>query len=155
MAEVLSTLSLISFITAGLCFVLAILFFIKFGIPTVIGDLSGHTARKSIKKMRENNENSGHKSYKPSTNNVLRGKITGSIPDLKEINRSTDEHPETDLLKSNKSEFNENYETTGLLNNSKKAVQTENMVTTEKVKDNVIQLKIIDDVLLIHTDEVI
>ena len=81
MAEILSIVSLVSYIVAGVSFLLAVIFWFVFKIPTVIGDLSGRNARKSIAKMRENNEKSGNKSYRPSTVNANRGKVTDTMPD--------------------------------------------------------------------------
>lgn len=59
MAETLSMISKISFVAAGICLVVAIILFIRFKIPDVIGDLSGRNARKSIEQMRALNEKSG------------------------------------------------------------------------------------------------
>ena len=56
MAEILSIISTSSFVLAALFLALAIFFWFKFGIPAIIGDLSGRTAKKSIAQMRENNE---------------------------------------------------------------------------------------------------
>ncbi len=53
MAEILHTLSIISFVLAVLFVVIAIIFWFVFKIPNVIGDLSGHNARKSIAQMRQ------------------------------------------------------------------------------------------------------
>lgn len=78
-AEILSLVSLLSYIVAGICLVLAILFWFLFKIPAVIGDLSGRTARKSIEKMRATNVQSGNKSYRSSSVNVARGKLTDSM----------------------------------------------------------------------------
>lgn len=162
MAEILSIISLISFIVSGLCFVLAIFFFVKFGIPTVIGDLTGRTARKSIAKMRESNEKSGNKSYKPSTANINRGKITDTMPDSgkkinnKKISKSNEnEQPETGLLNTNKAELNENIESTGLLNEDDETALLELSEANETEKVGKIKLNMLDDVVLIHTDEVI
>jgi len=58
MAETLSTLSIISFVLAVIALALAIVFWFFFDIPTVIGDLTGRTARKTIAKMRAENEKS-------------------------------------------------------------------------------------------------
>ena len=44
-------------------------------IPKVISDLSGATARKTIKNIREQNEASGDKAYKVSAFNEARGKV--------------------------------------------------------------------------------
>lgn len=54
MAEILHTLSIISFVLAVLFVVIAIILWFVFKIPNVIGDLSGHNARKSIAQMRQN-----------------------------------------------------------------------------------------------------
>lgn len=52
-------------------------FFLK--IPKVIGDLTGSTARKAIEEIRQQNESSGHKTYKTSLVNQQRGKLTDKI----------------------------------------------------------------------------
>lgn len=76
-SEILSMISLISFILAGVSAALAVIFWFRFNIPAVIGDLSGRTARKSIEKMRANNEKTGKKDFAPSKTNLERGKLTG------------------------------------------------------------------------------
>ena len=55
MAETLSLISLISFLAAGVFAVLAVVLWFVFHIPTVAGELSGRTARKSIERMRKSN----------------------------------------------------------------------------------------------------
>ena len=82
-AATYSTISLIGYIAAGVFLAAAVVLFFVFKIPTVIGDLSGRTARKSIAKQRAANESSGSKSFRPSEGNVARGKITESMPDAK------------------------------------------------------------------------
>lgn len=79
MADTLSTLAIIAFVLAGLCLVAAVFLWFYFKIPRVIGDLNGKTARKSIAKMREDNENSGQKSYRPSPTNLERGRLTDTV----------------------------------------------------------------------------
>lgn len=162
MAEILSIISLVSFIVSGVCFVLAIFFWIKFGIPTVIGDLSGRTARKSIAKMRESNERTGNKTYKPSTVNANRGKITDTItnPVKTEKNKKKTEtvdrnHPETGLLNTNKAELVLDIEATGLLNEDEETALLNNLQVNEPRKFGGVKLNLLDDVMLIHTDEVI
>lgn len=78
-AEILSLISTICFIISGVCAAIAVIFWIVFKIPTVIGDLSGRTARKSIAKMRSINEKSGGRGYRPSTTNARRGKLTDTM----------------------------------------------------------------------------
>ncbi len=66
-------------ILSGLMLVAAILVFILLNIPKVISDLSGATARKAIKAIREQNEAGGEKTYKASAYNQARGKLTDKI----------------------------------------------------------------------------
>lgn len=88
MDEILSTISIISFVLSGVCLILAILFFVKFKIPAVIGDLSGRTAKKSIARMRESNEKSGAKAFRSSRENENRGKITGIIKESAKLDKA-------------------------------------------------------------------
>lgn len=66
-------------ILCGIMFIVSILIFIFLKIPKVISDLSGATARKAIKTIREQNEASGDKGYKVSAFNEARGKLTDKI----------------------------------------------------------------------------
>lgn len=118
MAETLSMISIIAFVLAGICLVATIILFIYFKIPSIIGDLSGKTARKSIEQMRQNNEKTGNKSYKPSKVNEKRGKLTDSIRETSKMvqkpKKEEEERPETGLLDENKIESIRNDETTAL-----------------------------------------
>lgn len=66
-------------ILCGVMFIVSVLIFILLRIPKVISDLSGATARKAIKTIREQNEASGDKAYKVSAFNEARGKLTDKI----------------------------------------------------------------------------
>ncbi len=66
-------------ILCGIMFVVSVLVFILLKIPKVISDLTGATARKAIKNIREQNEASGDKGYKVSAFNEARGKLTDKI----------------------------------------------------------------------------
>lgn len=77
--ETLSTLSIVSFIAAGVLLFAAIALFFLFDVPKLIGDISGSTARKAIEAIRQQNENTGDKAYKPSPVNIARGKVTDKI----------------------------------------------------------------------------
>ena len=174
MADILSIISLVSFILASVCFVLAIVFWFGFKIPTVIGDLSGRTARKSIAKIRESNEKSGAKSYRPSTVNAERGKLTSNMPDFQKVTGNIPntspvvqkkqevvtegQRLETGLLSENKVDARDVQQTeaTGLLN--------EDDATTLLVATPVPEvpkrtggknLVMLEEIILIHTDEVI
>ena len=175
MADTLQLLSIIFFSAAGVCLLLTIVFGIVFKIPTVIGDLSGSTAKKSIAKMRATNEKSGNKSYKESKVNSERGKVTGTMPgiykDKLDVKNSTDVvDPETGLLSENRADTSESEatgildgeatsilgsETTGLLidENATAPLDTEAEIPSVRIERK--QLRMIEEVIFIHTDEVI
>lgn len=172
MAETLSTLSIISFAIAGVCLVLAAFFWFFFKIPIVIGDLTGRTARKSIAKMRATNERNGVKGYKESKTNAARGKVTGTISDTEKQkkNRSADQRPETGLLAENQEKRFVSEETGMLVDESTELLDsgpTELLIDEEATAllDNPVpkqerriggkELMMIDEVMLIHTDEIL
>lgn len=168
-AEILSLISLISYIVAGVSFVLAVFFWFFFGIPSVIGDLSGRTAKKSIARKRAHNERSGGKGYQPSTTNANRGKLTGVMPEpskrsekLKKEEADDDPMPETGLLESNKTETVESQETALLDGDATDVLVDED--ATVALQDAGVPLvrltggktlTMLEEIILIHTDEVI
>lgn len=169
MAQTLQLLSIISFAVAGACLVLAVFFWFFFKIPNVIGDLSGRTARKSIARMRAANEKTGSKSYKASKTNAERGKLTGTMPGIGKAKKS-DKNPETGLLTENKADGSDTEatgilddeatgilgsETTGLLvdENATAPLDADNPITPARTGGK--KLEMIEEVMLVHTDEVI
>lgn len=87
--ELLQMLSLVSYIVAGVLFLLAVALFFLLSIPRVFGDITGANARKAIENIRQQNEGSGDKAYKPSPVNAVRGKITDKISPSGKIERKT------------------------------------------------------------------
>lgn len=77
--ELLQTLSLGGFVASGAFLILTVVIFFTLRIPEVIGDLSGATARKAIEDIRQQNEASGDKAYRPSRVNRERGGLTDKI----------------------------------------------------------------------------
>lgn len=165
MAETLQFLSIISFIVSGICLMLAVFLGIFFKIPDVVGDLSGRTARKSIAKMRTTNEKTGVKFYRTSKVNIERGKITEKmvteIPERKEMN-SKKTRPETSLLNTNKADKVESEETyilkseeTGVLMDGEVVTGLLNKACRQNYRTINKKIKIIEDVMIIHTDEVL
>ena len=182
--EVLDTISLISFVLAGISAVLAVVFWFVFKIPTVISDLSGRTARKSIERMRANNEKTGRKDFAPSKTNLKRGKVTelmnesekgsgklsgmlsGKLTNKKKDVPVEEEHLETGLLEENIQNSYESEET-GLL--TEDAMETELLGTelleeseeTTLLVDNAVAkpvmkgFVVLEEIMLIHTDETI
>lgn len=171
MAETLSIISIIAFVLSGLCLVCGIFVFFKFKIVSVIGDLSHKKAKKSIAKMRDQNEKSGVKFYGSSNTNLSRGKITdtmtntgkGNVQTGKKNNVSTaNQNPETGLLVDNKAEY-KNLQDTAILEDKNETVdinetellKAENPIADVNNKKVSVRFKVIDDIELIHTDEVI
>ncbi len=66
-------------VLCGVMLAVSVLLFVLLKIPKAVGDLSGSTARKAIKNIRERNEATGDKAYKVSAVNEARGKITDRI----------------------------------------------------------------------------
>lgn len=162
MAEILSTVSLVSFIVAGISFVFALFFWIHFNIPSVIGYLSGRTIRKSIAKTRANNEASGNKSYRPSETNVNRGKLTdGMLDSSNEISteRISDNQDETEILMDAPVAENDAIPTELLQENKTsmlygKAEANHLGTETQEIQAGVKkQLNMLEDIIFIHTDE--
>ena len=77
--ELLQTLSLVAYIIAGVLFLVAVALFFLLDVPKLYGELSGRTAKKAIEAIRQQNEASGNKAYKPSVVNAERGKLTDKI----------------------------------------------------------------------------
>lgn len=167
--EVLDTVSLVSFILAGISAVLAVVFWIIFKIPTVISDLSGRTARKSIERMRANNEKTGKKDFAPSKTNLNRGKVTelmnepekgsgklsnmlsGKLPNKKKEISVEEEHLETGLLEENIQKSYESEET-GLL--TEETMETE-FLGTELLEESEETGLLVDDETTLLVDETV
>lgn len=170
MAETLSTLSLISFIIAGVAFTAAVFLWIFFKIPRVIGDLSGRSARRSVARVRASNEKSGGKSYRPSAVNAARVKLTGTMPQTQggqpteEIIPEDAGMPETGLLADNRADGTGTQETALLsgeggtellLDEAATAPLSEERPPARPPAAQRKTLRMLDDILLIHTDEVV
>ncbi len=166
MAETLSTLSIISFVIAGLCLGIAVFLWFFLKIPNVIGSLSGRTARKSIAKMRESNEKNGAFAYRSVSANAKPDfitKNTASTVENEEVESVEDDlRPETGLLTDNKNDYFE-AEETGMLEVEETALLTDEDATVpldlpqQAIAGNTDRKKLImlDEVMLIHTEEVI
>lgn len=177
-AEILSLISTISYVIAAISFALAIFFWFSFKIPSVIGDLSGRTAKRSIAQMRASNERAGGQGYKPSTTNASRGKLTDTMhhsrklasdakkkpaADPKKKAQAEDLMPETGLLEANKAVVADDQQTDLLEGSEATALLVDEGATAplyEETKPIIKRtggkkLKMLDEVMLIHTDEVI
>lgn len=141
MADILIIISNITYVLAGIFFITAVILFIRFRIPAIIGDLTGHTAKRSIAKMRINNEKAGAQIYKKDIENVTVKKDKnlqqdGTVPLMAET--GTLDAQSTTILDD---------EATTILNQE-----------AERRKHEIagsIGFIVTESVILIHTDEVI
>lgn len=165
MANTLATISIVSYVLAVIFLAGAVFCFVKFNIPLVIGDLTGRNAKKSIERMREENEKSGKKSHIPSPANEKRGKITEPIITSGGLASGTlklkqdQDSPETNLTSENKADASlDSEEQTTLLNeNQGTTVLAENTGEEEtsplENERPSVSLKMIDEIEKIHTNE--
>ncbi len=150
MAETLSNLSFVCYILSALFLVTGIALFIVLRIPKTFSDYTGRSARKRIMKIRDNNEKTGNKSYRPSQVNKERGKVTENIPEKK--TKQKNDLPGTGIIAENKAHKYE-AEATGLLEESTAELNEPELVQPARVSS--VKLKMMNEVMFIHTDEVI
>lgn len=102
-AEVLQMISIIAYVLAGILGITAVILFFKLNVRAIIDDLSGKTAERQIRELRETNHRSeisrnGRKHYEPSTENVT-AKIVFAEPDKAIYKETTSlDGEETELL---------------------------------------------------------
>ena len=130
----LEIVALICFIISGLFFVLSVVLFFVLDMVKVIGDLTGHTAKREIENIRSQNQKTGNKAYKPSVVNSKRGKLTDRISPSGRIleNRATAIGGSVGTEKIASKKLYSGYEETTLLENG----QEENSETTLLSQDN-------------------
>lgn len=155
MAEKLALASTILYVLAAVLFLLAIFLWFRFEILKIIGDLSGRTARASIAKLRQTNEQTGKKALTPSPVNQARGTVTETASGLAGSSEETEElvaqtaYPETGLLQENKVIIESG---DSLLPGTE--LLAENMATVSRTAARE-KMNIREEIVLVHTDEVI
>ena len=166
-AKLLYSISYGAFALSAVCLVLAVVFFLKFRILSVIDDLSGRTARKGIEQLRRENEKAGKRPHRPGIVNEKRGRLTEPIQKGKGETTKTqaadpDVRPETGLLEENRA-TGQRAAQTGLLSEEGTTVlsgsgETEALdasVETEKLREGGVKLELLEEVMEIHTEETI
>ena len=157
MVDTIKLLSTIAFIVAVVFLLIAVFLFFKFQIITIISDLTGRTARRSIAQIRENNIRSGEKPYRSSAVNISRGKLTEPIPE--EVGTTTEkltgasaplENAGTTLLREDgTTELLVSSEGTTILAGSDMTYDS------TEIQSPRIEIQILERIIYIHTDEVI
>ena len=162
MSDILNIISLVSFVLAGILLVLAVVLFFVFKIPSVWGDLSGKNARKSIERMRQNNEKTGKKAHVPSNVNKIQETQKSNIKDDEQTAVLNNSNITSELKDTNATEI--------LVYNNATALLVDDNATTLLVDDNATTLlsdyqaeqpdinnafDYIENIIIIHTNEVI
>lgn len=126
--------ALVCFIVSGVFFVLSVVLFFVLDMVKVIGDLTGHTAKREIENIRSQNQKTGNKAYKPSVVNSKRGKLTDRISPSGKIleKRSAALGGSVGTEKIGSEKLYSGYEETTLLQNG----QNENPETTLLSQEN-------------------
>lgn len=171
MASIFKIVSIVLFSLAAVCLVFAVFAFITFKIPNVIGDLTGRNARKSIEKMRDANEKGGKKSYRPHPVASDRGTLTEPIKqskkESKKLSKTAKTEPKrkesqtfdgsgaTDVLEdiNATTKLDYNADGTEILSAGTEVLSEETMQTA--LNENTVKIKMIQNIILIHTEEVI
>ncbi len=168
LANIFSISTIVLFALAGVCFTFAVFTFITFKIPNIIGDLSGRNARKSIEQMRESNEKGGKKSYRPHPVAIDRGTLTEQIKESKKLSKKTtpkqgknpkailsDGSGATDVLEDINATVNLNYDQNGTEILGEGTQVLSNEVIQSALNETTVNFEMIQNIVLIHTDEVI
>lgn len=168
MANIFRISTIVLFVLAGVCLAFAIFAFITFKIPNVIGDLTGRNARRSIEQMRQENEKSGKKSHRPHPVASDRGTLTEQIKESKKLSQKPVQKQTakpkpvvpngsgaTDVLEDTNATVNLNYNQNGteILNEGTQVLSNE--VIQSALNETTVNFKMIQNIVLIHTDEVI
>lgn len=170
LANIFSVSTIVLFVLAGVCLAFAIFAFITFKIPNVIGDLTGRNARKSIAQMRQENEKDGKKSHHSHPVAAERGTLTESIKQsndkLKKQKQTTQKNkpvtkPDfiggsaTDVLCASNTTERLDYNETGteILAEGTQVLSKEQMQAV--LNQTAIGFKMIQNIIFVHTDEVI
>lgn len=168
MADTLSLVSTICFVAAGVSLAVAAALFFAFKIPRVYGELSGRSARKSLEKLRSENESSAAKFYGNSGKVSRTEELTAHMSAEKGVGaEKTELLPEegsesTTLLSEGESGEpsgmqTEGSESTTLLTEegSESTTLLSDWDEGTELLDESKDFRIIDEVMLIHTDQTI
>lgn len=155
MASTFKIISIVLFVLALVCLAFGVFAFIAFKIPTIVGDLTGRNARKSIEQMRKENEKGGKKSYRPHPVASARGTITEPIVVTSREMNQTDRGQPTDVLEDENATEKLNYNETGteILNGGTEVLSEESIQSA--LNEKTVKMKMIQNIVLIHTEETI
>lgn len=171
-AETYQMISMIAFICGGIFTLIAVILFIKFDIPVLIGELSGRTAEKKVQEIREQNrqavsmrQHGLERRKRVAMYDVVMDKSQEKMPVQKDESTSVLNEPvemkddETELLEEGTMMLEEsttvlNEETTMLEESTTVLEEGTNMLNEELVAEED-DFCILQDVIEVHTNKTI
>lgn len=148
MAEIYTIISIAAFSLAGVFFLLSCIFWFKFGIMKIIGDLSGRTAKKSIEQMRAQNEKTGRKDFRPTPAARERGKLTETIEKQERKSFESEDTASLDSMATEPLDINEPMGTELLQENTE-------VLNDSDIDGKIEEIEILDSITLIHSQQII
>lgn len=159
-ADILSMVSVISYILAGVFLVLAVIFWFVYKIPKVVGDLSGRTARRSIEKMRQKNAAASASQPVVSHPQAAAPKAQTPQPQKKTVGPVVSEPQETGLMAENRAMETPVGQTallrddgTELLMDPEGTAPLTAYAPARARRTGGKKMTMLDDIILIHTNE--
>jgi hypothetical protein len=174
------TISIIGYSLAGVLLVVAIFMFIKMNIPAIIGDLSGRTAARKIREIREHNKGSDNKRPQPKAFRLDReSKRLGRTGGIGKTGRTGKTGPaveetqligpaalSTELLKTEGSEptvLLSQTDATVLLSDETETLSDETTLLDatvlleheDELSHSAFMFEVVKDIKIVHTNEVI
>lgn len=151
-------MSLISIIVCVIFLILSLILFIKFNIPKIIGNITGFTAKRAVKRMREENKDREKNANKVVQFKAQNSKTTQKFKPIKNAYMAPTESGEKQIVTArldhsgyndrNTHSMKPTYVTT-ILGNPNEAYQT------TVLNENGNNFTIEQDITLIFTDEII
>ncbi len=71
MTDTFRLLSVVSFLLSGVLGMAAVVFWLQFHIPAAVGELSGRAAKKSVRRMREDNRTAEEEEITEPLDNIM------------------------------------------------------------------------------------
>lgn len=164
MADLMSNISAAAFIAAGLFFILAVFLWFKFRVLSIINDLSGRTARKSIEQMRAMNSGSDAGSHVPGTARLRRARpergtgrasVSYEAAITAKLYSKQPDKPDTELLVGGTEENINSAELIEENSGTSEFTAAESVLHGAAGTGVKTELRMIEDIMLIHTEEVI
>lgn len=153
MAEILSIISLVSYILAALFLILTVFIWFRFDIPKVIDDLTLKSAKKQIAQMHEKSDAAGTGKAGKKSGKTAKHKTAAANPEtglLADNRADEDDVPVTELMDKPAADPDATElldMPTGLLG------EADEQMSAPPKRTGGVELTVLEEVMFIHTDE--